>query len=160
MRSTIRLILCVGLCLGVGLTAGIFTAKGVTTWYAGLAKPAWTPPNIAFPIVWNILYVMMGLSLWLLWERAAAGADRSRAIGLFFGQLALNAAWSPAFFTLHWVWTALAIIVAMAVVIGLTIRAAWPVQKAAAVLLLPYLAWVLYASTLNAGVGLLNRGGG
>ena len=71
-------------------------------------------------------------------------------------QLGLNAAWSPIFFTLHGVWAALAVIAALAVAIVLTMRAAAPVNRAAALLLLPYLAWVLYASTLNAGVGLLN----
>lgn len=160
MRSIVRLILCIALCLGVGATGAFFTAKGIPTWYAGLAKPAWTPPNVVFPIVWNTLYVMMGVAVFLLWDRTPPGEARTRAITLFFVQLALNAAWSPVFFTLHWVWVALGIIAALAIAILLAIRAAWPVNRWAAVLLLPYLAWVLYASTLNAGVGVLNRGAG
>lgn len=160
MLGIVRLILCLALCLGIGATGAYFTAKGIPVWYAGLAKPAWTPPNIAFPIVWNILYALMAVSLFLLWQRTPAGDARTRAIALFFVQLALNAAWSPVFFTLHWVWSALGIIAALAIAILLTIRTAWPVNRPAAILLLPYLAWVLYASTLNAGVGVLNRGAG
>lgn len=158
MQSTVRFILCLALCLGVGVTAGYFTAQGIPVWYANLVKPAWTPPNAVFPVVWNILYALMGVSLFLLWDRTPAGRQRSRAVMLFLVQLALNWAWSPTFFTLHWVWAALAIIVAMALAIVLTMRAAWPVNRWAALLLLPYLAWVLYASTLNAGIGVLNRG--
>lgn len=160
MRGTVRLILCIVLCVSVGVTGAYFTAKGIPVWYAGLAKPAWTPPNFVFPIVWNVLYVMMGVALFLLWDRTPPGEARSSAIALFFVQLALNAAWSPVFFTLHWVWAALGIIAALALAIGLTVRAAWPLNRPAALLLLPYLAWVLYASTLNAGIGVLNRGAG
>lgn len=158
MPSFVRLVLCLVLCLGLGAAAGFFTAQGIPVWYANLVKPAWTPPNIVFPIVWNILYVLMAVSLYLLWDRTPATPARSRAITLFFVQLALNFAWSPVFFTLHWVWAALGIILALALTLVLIVRAAWPVNRTAALLLLPYLAWVLYASTLNAGVGVLNPG--
>jgi tryptophan-rich sensory protein len=99
---------------------------------------------------------MMGISLWLLWDRAADTARRRTAITLFFLQLALNAAWSPVFFGLHHTRTALAVIVLLSAAIAATILAAWRTQRMAAWLLVPYLAWVVYATTLNAGIVALN----
>ncbi|MFM1813671.1 MAG: hypothetical protein RLZ98_366 [Pseudomonadota bacterium] len=155
-RSLVRLFACLVLCLGVGAAGGFFTAPEIPTWYAGLIKPSWTPPSWVFPVVWNILYAMMGVSLWLLWDRAAPGPSRTAAITAFFVQLVLNASWSPVFFTLHQVGLALAIIVLLAIAIATTIAYAWRVQRWAAWLLLPYLAWVSYASTLNAGIWWMN----
>lgn len=154
--SLIRLAACLGLCLGIGAIGGLVTAPEIPTWYAGLTKPSWTPPNWAFPVVWNLLYAMMGVALWLLWDRPRASTGQRAAITAFAVQLALNAAWSPVFFALHQTMAALAIIVALAVAIAVTIAYAWPVQRTAAWLLVPYLAWVTYASTLNAGIVAFN----
>jgi tryptophan-rich sensory protein len=109
-----------------------------------------------FPLVWTPLYVLMAVSLWLLWDRTAYTAGRRRALTFFFLQLVLNAAWSPTFFGLHSPAAALAIIVPLAAAIAATILAAWHTQRTAAWLLIPYLAWVLYATTLNAGIVALN----
>jgi tryptophan-rich sensory protein len=155
-RSFFRLIGCLGLCLGVALINGSVTYPEIPTWYASLTKASWTPPNWVFPLAWSVLYVMMGISLWLLWDRAADTPGRRTAIALFFLQLGLNAAWSPVFFGLHHTRTALAVIVLLAAAIGATILAAWPTQRMAAWLLVPYLAWVVYATTLNAGIVALN----
>ena len=100
--------------------------------------------------------MMMGVSLWLLWDRAADTARRRAAITLFFLQLVLNAAWSPVFFGLHHTLRALAVIVLLAAAIAATILTAWRTQRMAAWLLVPYLAWVVYATTLNAGIVALN----
>lgn len=155
-RSLLRLIACLALCLGVGLANGSVTYPEIPTWYATLSKPSWTPPDWAFPLVWNVLYAMMGVSLWLLWDRAGDASGRRPAITLFLVQLALNAAWSPVFFALHQTRAALAIAVALAVAVAATILAAWHTHRVAAWLLVPYLAWVLYASALNAGIVALN----
>jgi translocator protein len=154
--SILRLILCLALCLAVGGVTGSVTASEIPTWYAQLNQPSWTPPNWSFGVVWTVLYVLMGIALWLLWERGAPGPARTAAIGLFFLQLALNAAWSPVFFSLHQTRVALAIIVALVVVLAVLIGYAWRVQRTAAWLLVPYLAWVSYATTLNAGIVALN----
>lgn len=156
VTSIIRLLACLALCLGVGAIAALFTTPEIPTWYAGLNKPSWTPPNWAFPVVWNLLYAMMGVALWLLWDRAPMSTNRTAAMIAFFVQLALNAAWAPVFFALHQPLAALAIIVLLAVAILVTIMRAWRVSRTAAFLLIPYLAWVLYASTLNAGIVALN----
>lgn len=158
MRSAVRLVLCLILCYGVAAVGAVSTASSITTWYAGLVKPAWTPPNAVFPIVWNILYALMALSLWLLWDRSAASVQRMQAITFFLIQLGLNFIWSPVFFGARAIWTGLAVLLLLVGFVGLTIRAAWPVNRAAAVFLLPYLLWISYASTLNAGIGIMNRG--
>jgi tryptophan-rich sensory protein len=150
--SFLRLIGCLAFVLGVALANGNVTYPEIPTWYASLTKPWWTPPDWAFPLVWSVLYLMMGVSLWLLWDRSADAHRRRRAITLFLVQLALNAAWSPVFFGLHNTRAALVIIVLLAVAIAATILAAWRTQRTAAWLLVPYLAWVLYATTLNAGI--------
>ena len=156
MTSAIRLLACLALCLAVGVLGGLVTYPEIPTWYASLNKPSWTPPNWAFPVAWNILYAMMALSLWLLWDRTPESGARSSAIVLFCVQLALNAAWSPVFFGLHQTRFALAIIIVLAIAIAMTIVSAWRINKLAAILLVPYLAWVAYAATLNAGIVILN----
>lgn len=157
LNSVLRFVICLALCLGVGFVNGRVTAAEIPGWYASLIKPAGTPPNWAFPVVWNILYVAMATSLWLLWDRTTASASRTAAICLFLGQLALNATWSPVFFQLHNVFGALLVIIGMDLAVLATIVAAWPVNRAAALLLLPYLAWISYATWLNAGTWILNR---
>lgn len=153
-RSLLQLACCVGLCLLAGYISAQATYPEIANWYAGLAKPGWTPPNWVFPVVWNALYVLMGVSLWLLWR--SANSPARLAIGLFFIQLALNAAWSPVFFGLHQIRWGVAIIVALALTIAATIAVAWDANRIAAWLLVPYLIWVIYAASLNSAIALLN----
>jgi benzodiazapine receptor len=155
-RSLVRLALCLALCLGVGFVAGIVTTPEIPTWYASLQKPSWTPPNWAFPVVWSILYALMGVSLWLLWDRPDNPIAARKAIALFFVQLALNFAWSPVFFWLHRPVEALFIIALLVVILAVTIACALKAQRTAGLLLVPYLIWVTYATTLNAGIVALN----
>src|SRR4029453_6580236 len=152
----LRLVMCLALCLAVGFVGGRATYPEIAGWYALLAKPNWTPPNSAFPAVWATLYVMMAVSVWLLWERAAEGPAKFRAVVLFAVQLVLNAAWPPVFFALHQIRLALVVISALALAIGATIAAAWHVHRLAALLLVPYLLWVIYATALNAAIVMLN----
>ena len=158
MGKVLRILACFALCFAVALSGALITQPEIPRWYAFLAKPAWTPPNWVFPVAWNILYAFMAISIWRLWERARQSTPRaSRAIVLFLVQLALNAAWSPMFFGLHAIRTGLAIIVALAIVLTATIISAHRVDRLAAWLLVPYLAWILYAASLNAGIAALNR---
>lgn len=157
MGTAFRLAACFALCFAVAAAGAYVTRPEIPTWYATLAKPAWTPPPWVFPLAWNVLYALMAISLWRLWERArkrAAGAYR--AIGLFLVQLALNAAWSPVFFGLHAILAGLAIIIALALVLAATIVIAYRVDRLASSMLVPYLAWILYATSLNAGIAMLN----
>jgi tryptophan-rich sensory protein len=142
--------------MGVAAISGCATYPEIPTWYASLTKPSWTPPNWVFPAVWNVLYPLMGLSLWLLWDCAGGSPRRRSAVTLFLLQLALNAAWSPIFFALHQTRAALVLAIALAAVLAATIATAWATLRLAAWLLVPYLLWVLYAISLNAGIAVLN----
>ena len=151
--SFFRLVVAVGLCLGVGALGSLVTTPQIPTWYAGLVKPSWTPPPAAFPIAWTTLYVLMAVALWQLHAPSPA---RRLAIGLWLAQLALNAIWSPVFFGLEAPGAALVVVVALWLAIAATIWACLRIDRIAAWLLVPYLAWVSYATTLNAAIVVLN----
>lgn len=124
-------------------------------WYASLAKPSWNPPNWIFAPVWSVLYVLMGVAAWLVWRRAGfSGAGT--ALGLFAVQLMLNALWSYLFFGLHRIDLALLdIVILWAAILAVTVLF-WRVHKWAGGLMLPYIAWVSFASLLNVVLWRLN----
>ncbi len=150
LDSAIGLVGWLVLCFGAAAIGARFKPGA---WYAGLRKPSWTPPNWLFAPVWTLLYALMAVSAWLVWREAGASGEA----GLFVLQLALNAAWSWLFFGLHRPGLAFADIVALWLAILATLVAFWAVRPLAGWLLVPYLAWVTYASTLNAAVWRLNR---
>ena len=124
-------------------------------WFDALAKPSFMPPGWAFPVAWSLLYILLGLSLAIILN-ARGAKGRGLAVGIFLVQLALNFAWSPLFFAAHKVSLALAVIVA---IIVLTAISAWlfaRIRRTAALLLLPYLAWLCFATALNYEIGRLN----
>lgn len=130
--------------------AGAFFTPG--DWYASLNKPSFNPPGWVFGPVWTALYAMMGVSAWLVWRRGNA----ARPLAPWLVQLALNAAWTPVFFGLHRMDVALVIIIAMWLAILATILAFRRHSRAAALLLVPYLLWVGFATVLNAALWQLN----
>jgi tryptophan-rich sensory protein len=142
----------VGLCLLVGAADSALTSSGIRGWYLSLARPPGTPPNWAFAPVWMTLYVLIGVAGWLVWRQIGAG----QPIRLWGWQLAVNAAWNPAFFGLHNIGLAMAVIVVMLAMTALTIRAFARVYPPAAWLMAPYLAWTCFAAYLNAGFWWLN----
>lgn len=156
LKSITRLALSLLLCLGVGMLGSLVTKPEIPTWYAGLVKPSWTPAPLAFPIVWSVLYALMAVSLWRLWDLETRSAARSKAIIWFLVQLALNALWSQVFFGWHNIQAALAIILGLLIAIAATMLAASRVERLAAWLLAPYLVWVAYAATINIGVVAMN----
>jgi benzodiazapine receptor len=123
-------------------------------WYDALEKPSWNPPSWVFGPVWTTLYVLMGVAAWLVWDRHR-GAARG-ALALFVVQLAVNAAWSWLFFGLESPGLALIDIIVMWVLIVATIVAFRRLHTLAAMLLLPYLAWVSFATALNFAIWRLN----
>lgn len=122
------------------------------TWYAELAKPSWTPPGYLFGPVWAVLYIFIAIAGWLVWEKQGWGA----ALAFWGAQLALNTLWSYLMFGRHEIGFALLDIAALWLAIGAFILAAWPVSQTAALLFLPYLAWVTFAATLNFEIWRLN----
>lgn len=141
----------------LGAAGAWFTSNVVDTWYADLVKPAGAPPNWVFAPVWTILYALIGISFALIWHRTDEAGPRRRAVIPFFVQLALNLAWTPIFFGAQQMAAALAVIVTLLAAIAWTIRRFSRVSVLAAWLLAPYLAWVGYATYLNAGYVFLNR---
>jgi translocator protein len=135
-------------CFGAALFGNQFTEPAIPTWYASLDKPAWTPPNWLFGPVWTLLYISMAVAAWLVWrERGFGGAPLP--LGLFCLQLLLNAIWSFLFFGLRNPGLAFAEIVLLWLAILATTLSFRRVNRTAALLLVPYLLWVTYASALN-----------
>jgi tryptophan-rich sensory protein len=149
------LIVFLAVCLGAGGIGALWTAKGVRDWYPGLRKPAGTPQPWVFGPVVTTLYVMMAVSAWLVWRDYGWWAGF--ALSIFFAQLALNLAWSGIFFGSRLPGVALAEVVVLWWTIFCNIVVFDRLQPTAALLLLPYLLWVTYASYLNFGIWWLNR---
>ena len=152
LRNLLALAGWILLCFGAASLGGLFPPDD---WYGTLQKPSWNPPGWIFGPVWTTLYTMMGVAAWLVWKRGGFAAQRG-PLGLFLVQLALNAAWTPLFFGLHWVGAALAEILLLWLAIAATIVAFRKAHTGAMWLLLPYLAWVSFASALNFTLWRLN----
>jgi translocator protein len=160
-RSVLALVLFLAIAFAVAAFGSLATFQNVDGWYADADKAFWNPPNVVFGPVWTVLYTVMSVAAWLVWRRPAS-TERTRALRVYVAQLVLNALWTPVFFGLYpligapALWTALVIILALDVLVLVTMLRFWPVRRLAAVLLIPYWAWVLYATTLNATLAVLN----
>jgi len=143
-------------CVVLGALGGLITAPQIETWYATLEKPGFTPPNWVFGPVWTLLYALQGVAAWLLWRAGPESRDVRVALGLFVAQFVLNLAWSPAFFGLESPVLGLVVIVPLWVAIVGTMGASWRVDRRVALLLVPYLVWVSYATALNYALYALN----
>lgn len=139
----------------LGAFVGIATQSGVDDWYQTIAKSVLTPPNWVFGAMWSTLYVLMGISLGLLWN-TPPGPRRKNIIILFIGQLLFNLAWSFAFFQLHLLWISTVWVAALAGLVLVLIIKAWAIKQSAALLLIPYLLWLCFAFYLSLTVALLN----
>lgn len=149
--------------LPVALTTAIgtlSTGTNIEGWYQTLNKPSFNPPDWVFPVAWTVLYTMIAFSLWrLLGTKPIAGpAERGwwLAILAFLAQLALNAAWTPVFFAAHQLGAGLVVALAMLVMVLWSIRLSWRFDRLAALLLVPYAAWVAFASLLNGVIWQMN----
>ena len=133
------------LCLGVGLSGSYFQSA---QWYQVLIKPHWAPPADVYAPVWTLLYLLMGVAAWLVWKNY--GFRRARtALSVFFLQLVLNALWTPAFFGLHNMVLALGLLILLWIALVFNIVLFAKIHRVAALLLLPYIAWVTSAGALN-----------
>jgi translocator protein len=149
MSFTRIALVCVPLIIFLGFLVGSLANSGEENrWFAMLEKPALQPPGWVFGVAWSILYAMQGFALALIID-ARGARGRTTAIGLFAFQLTLNLAWSPTFFMMHEVSAALVLIVIILVAAAATTLAFARVRKMAAWLMLPYLAWLAFASILN-----------
>lgn len=148
-----KLIFTIIICEGAGLVGSVFTFSAVPTWYQTLNKPTFSPPNAIFGPVWVILYFLMGISVYLIWNsrKQVKGTLRLFWIHLFF-----NVTWSIMFFGLRNPFLGLINIFILWVLIVMVIYRFWKINKTAGLLLLPYLAWVTFATFLNYNIWLLN----
>lgn len=142
--------------LGVGAIAGMFTAEAVPEWYASLNRPSFSPPNRVFGPVWTTLYILMGISLFLIWK-LSPGKERNLAITAFMVQLFLNFLWSFLFFYFQMIGLALIEIILLWISIVVMLVLFYKIKPLAAYLNIPYLLWVTFATMLTAGYYFLNR---
>lgn len=155
MNKTSILILCLLLTLSVGSISGIATSQSVDTWFVTINKPSFNPPNYIFAPVWTLLYLLMGISLFIILT-AARTRQRKQAVIIFFIQLILNFCWSFLFFKYHWLGIAfIEILLIWASIIAMIISF-YKVSRTAAFLQIPYLLWVSFASILNGSIWWLN----
>lgn len=155
VREAAALLGFVVLCLAVAAAGGAVTATSVETWYAGLAKPAFNPPNWVFAPVWTVLYLMMAFAGWRVWRRRRA-RDVRLALGAWALQLALNLGWSFVFFGARLIGAALAEIALLLAAVLATAVLFWRIERVAGALFFPYAAWVAFATALNAALWRLN----
>lgn len=155
MVKAFKLLTFIVICEGVGILGAVFTIPAIPTWYAVLNKPPLTPPNWIFGPVWTTLYFLMGISLFLILEKKLK-KQRNFLIGLFATQLLLNFLWSLIFFGWHQPVIAFIEIIFLWATIALLIISFWRFSKSAAILLVPYIFWVSFASLLNLYIVLLN----
>jgi len=135
--------------LVAGSIGGIFTYPKIATWYAGLAKPAFTPPNWVFGPVWTVLFLLMGAAAFLVWQKRGSAKGAIGALWVFAAQFVLNILWSFAFFGLESPLYGLITIVVLYAAVLATIAKFWKVDRNSALLLVPYLAWITVATALN-----------
>ena len=157
MPKYLRLVGLVIICELVGILGSVYTVSSIPTWYFGLNKPFFNPPNYLFGPVWTILYALMGVSIFRILEIKKRDEKVKEAIKLFWIQLFLNGIWTPIFFGAKQLFLALIVIAFMWFFILKTIKAFAKIDKISAYLLYPYLAWVSFATLLNFSIWFLNR---
>lgn len=145
------------LCLVAGGLGGLITNPAIDSWYALLNKPSFSPPNWLFAPVWSILYILMGIALFLVIDSAKKKfSDKKSALRAFAAQLILNFLWTFFFFGLQLTWLAFAEIVILWIMILYTIAKFYTISRIAAFLLVPYILWVTFAVVLNFAVAWIN----
>lgn len=140
----------------VGAVAAVATQSSVATWYPTLAKPWFTPPDAVFAPVWITLYAVMGVASWRIWWAGSRRATVQVALAVYVVQLILNGAWSIIFFGLQSISGGLVTILLLLAALSLTVRSFGRVDRLAAWLLAPYLAWTAYATALNVALWWMN----
>lgn len=158
MNKALRILLVVMTCVVIGYLSGMVTRESITTWYPTLVKPVFNPPNWVFAPVWTALYIMMGVAGGLVWNQIEVQPELVKKGFLFFIiQLGLNALWSYLFFGLHNPFLALIEVILLLLMIFETYVIFKKVDRIAGMLMVPYLAWVTFATILNASIWWLNK---
>ena len=151
-----KIIIAILICEGTGIVSGLIAGAGRNPWFDTISKPSWNPPSTVFAPVWTLLYLLMGIALGLVWKNAAPRKQKQAAMQVFALQLFFNFWWSVLFFRFHTTGLAFAEIVILWIMILLTIFRFAPISKTASWLLVPYIAWVSFASILSYTIWSLN----
>ncbi|MCL9770670.1 tryptophan-rich sensory protein [Flavobacterium sp. HXWNR69] len=158
MNKYLRIIYCVAICLAVGYLSSKVTLSSINTWYPLIKKPSFNPPNWVFAPVWTMLYIFMGIAAGLVWNQIETNKELVKKGLMFFTvQLLLNALWSYLFFGLNNILLAFLEIILLWLIIYETFYVFKQVDKKAGYLLLPYLAWVSFATVLTGTIFWLNQ---
>lgn len=156
-KSILKLIVSIAICQSAGLIGTVFTVSSIENWYNLLNQPSFRPPNWLFGPVWTTLYTMMGISLYWIWIKGTKKKEVRGALKLFAVHLALNATWSIVFFGMNNIPLSLVNIIILWILIVMVMIKFYKIDKKASWILLPYLAWVSFATILNFSIFLLNR---
>lgn len=156
VNNVLKLVVSVMFCLAAGWTGSIFTRHAVISWYPQLVKPFFNPPSWVFAPVWTVLYILMGVALFLILKKGFSVFGVKTAVVIFLFQLVLNVLWSLIFFGFHSILGGLGVITLLWLSIVLTIYMFTPLSKISACLLAPYLIWVSFAWFLNLSLWFLN----
>src|SRR4030042_391785 len=154
--TIVKLVICILSCFAAAGFGSIFTAKAIPDWYRGLKKPRYTPPNRVFGPVWTVLYILMAISVFLVWQKGLSAPGVTIAFTLFWIQLVFNALWSYVFFARRSIVGGIINIIILWLLILATIITSFPVSPIAGILLIPYILWVSIATYLNIGIWMLN----
>ncbi|MFH1253766.1 MAG: TspO/MBR family protein [Candidatus Uhrbacteria bacterium] len=156
IKKVFQLILAIIIAESAGVIGSVFTVGAIPVWYSTLNKPSFNPPNWLFGPVWTILFVLMGIAAFLIWQRGWKKLEVKNALKIFLSQLILNTLWSILFFGLHSPTAAFLEIIALWLLILATIISFWKISRPAAYLLFPYILWVTFAAFLNLTIVFLN----
>ncbi|MGE0792597.1 MAG: TspO/MBR family protein [Candidatus Woesearchaeota archaeon] len=151
-----KLVSAILICQLAGIIGSIFTAPSVKTWYTTIIKPSFNPPNYLFGPVWTTLFILMGISLYIIWDNKKKSKFKKKAITIFSIQLFLNLLWSILFFGFKSPLLASIEIVILLIAIAITIYYFYKISKPSAYLLIPYILWVSFAMILNFAIVYLN----
>ena len=157
LNSVIKLVVSILASFAAGGIGSFFTFKAIPTWYVGLKKPPYTPPNWVFGPIWTTLYILIGISVFIVWQNGLAISGALLAFTLFWTQLVLNSLWSIVFFGMKSKGGGVITIIVLWFLILATMITSFRVSGWAGALLIPYIVWVSIASYLNIGVWLLNK---
>jgi len=155
-RQALTIVAFLALAFVAGGVGSVIQGSDVGARYLALERPPWAPPAFLFGIVWPVLYVLIGLAGWKLWRTVGSVRAASTALTLWLVQLVVNAVWPGVFFGVEAFWPAVVVIVTLDVLVIATIGMFWQRDRIAALLLLPYLVWILYATALNVAIATLN----
>ncbi len=156
LGSAAEIVASVAICQAAGAIGAAITDTGSSAWYQALEKPWWRPPGWVFGPTWFALYTLLGIAAWMVFRAPGSGSRRRRALGLFAVQLVLNAVWTPLFFGAHRIVAATSLSFAILVLAIATAIAFRRIVRVAGLLLVPYVAWLVYAFSLNAVIAWAN----